>query len=158
MASHIPPLIQVSWDSQVTWPSRVIPGWTAEYPPCPSIPGFPSNLAIPGLSQDGQPYAPPLVQVSRDSQVIWPSRDYPRMDSHIPPLVQVSRDSQVTWPSRGWPGYLRIPGYLDKGVYGCPSWDNPEMARLLVNPGILGQGGAYGYPSWDNPGIVVLCI
>ena len=42
----------------------------------------------------------------------------------------------------GWPGYLGIPGYLDKGgVYGCPSWDNPGMARLLGNPGILGQGG-----------------
>ena len=36
-----------------------------------------------------------------------------------------------------------IPGYLDKGgeAYGCPSWDNPGMARLLGNPGILGQGG-----------------
>ena len=49
------------------------------------------------------------------------------------------------------------------------------MARLLGNPGILGQGGymavhpgiipgyldkggAYDCPSWDNPGIVVLCI
>ena len=26
------------------------------------------------------------------------------------------------------------------------------MARLLGNPGILGQGGVYGCPSWDNPG------
>ena len=33
-----------------------------------------------------------------------------------------------------WPGYLGIPGYLDKG------------------------GGAYSCSSWDNPGIVVLCI
>ena len=43
----------------------------------------------------------------------------------------------------GWTGYLGIPGYLDKGgrVYGCTSWDNPKMARLLGNPGILGQGG-----------------
>ena len=42
----------------------------------------------------------------------------------------------------GWPGYLGIPRYLDKGgAYGCPSWDNPEMARLLGNHGILGQGG-----------------
>ena len=30
----------------------------------------------------------------------------------------------------GWPGYLGIPGYLDKGgVYGCPTCDNPTMAR-----------------------------
>ena len=43
----------------------------------------------------------------------------------------------------GWPGYFEIPGYLDKGggAYGCPSWDNPGMARLLENPGILGKGG-----------------
>ena len=76
-------------------------------PPCPNIPGFPSNLAIPGLSQDGQ----------------------------------------VTWD----------PGILGQGgVYGCPSWDNPGMARLLGNPGILGQGGVYGYPSWDNPGMARL--
>ena len=32
----------------------------------------------------------------------------------------------------GWPGYLGIPGYLDKG------------GRLLGNPGILGQGGGGG--------------
>ena len=51
----------------------------------------------------------------------------------------------------GWPDYLGIPGYLDRGVYGCPSWDNPGMARLLGNPGILGQGGLYGCPSCDNP-------
>ena len=42
----------------------------------------------------------------------------------------------------GWPGYLGISRYLDKG--GCPSWDNPGMAWLLGNPGILGQGGVYG--------------
>ena len=42
----------------------------------------------------------------------------------------------------GWPGYLCIPRYLVKrGEYGCPSWDNPGMARLLGNRGILGQGG-----------------
>ena len=41
----------------------------------------------------------------------------------------------------GWPDYLGIPGYLNKGVYICISWDNPGMARLLGNPGILGQGG-----------------
>ena len=48
------------------------------------------------------------------------------------------------WIIPGWPVYLGIPGYLDKGVYGCPSWDNPGMARLLGNPGIhvLGQGGS----------------
>ena len=41
----------------------------------------------------------------------------------------------------GWPGYFGIPRYLDKeGAYSCPSWDNPGMARLLGNPGILGQG------------------
>ena len=50
----------------------------------------------------------------------------------------------------GLPGYLGIPGYLDKGVYGCPSWDNPEMARLLGNPGILGQGGHMAV----HPGII----
>ena len=41
----------------------------------------------------------------------------------------------------GWPDYLGISGYLDKGVYSWSSWDNPGMARLLGNPGILGQGG-----------------
>ena len=52
------------------------------------------------------------------------------------------------------PGYLGIPGYLDKGrVYGCPSWDNPGMARLLGNLEIPEQGGVYGCPSWDNPGM-----
>ena len=82
-----------------------------------------------------------------------------------------------------WPGYLGIPGYLDKGghmavhpgiisglpdylgipgylvkwvVYGCLSWDNPGMARLLGNPRILVQGGAYGCPSWDNLGMAKL--
>ena len=54
-----------------------------------------------------------------------------------------------------WPGYMGIPGYLDKGgaygcpsrdtwtreVYSCPSCDNLGMARLLGNSGILGQGG-----------------
>ena len=41
----------------------------------------------------------------------------------------------------GWTGYLGIPGYLYKGeVYGCLSWDNPRMAKLLGNCGILGQG------------------
>ena len=39
---------------------------------------------------------------------------------------------------------LENPGILGQGVvYVCPSWDNPEMARLLGNPGILGQGGMY---------------
>ena len=60
----------------------------------------------------------------------------------------------------GWPGYLGIPGYLDKGgAYGWPSWDNPGMARLLGNLWIFGQGGgggAYGCPSWDNPGMARL--
>ena len=62
----------------------------------------------------------------------------------------------------GWPSYLGIPGnlnreggeymavhpgmgipgYLDKGVaYNCPSWNNPGIAKLYGNPGILGQGG-----------------
>ena len=52
----------------------------------------------------------------------------------------------------GWPGYLGILGYLDKG--GCPSWDNPGMARLLGNPWIIGQGG--GCPSRDNIGMARL--
>ena len=84
----------------------------------------------------------------------------------------------------GWPGYLGIPGYLDKGeAYVYPSWDNPGMARLLGNPGILEQGGymavhsgiipewpgylgisgylnkgreVYGCPSRDNPGMARL--
>ena len=217
----MPPLVQVSRDSQVTWPSRDYPRMDSHIsPPCPSILGFPSNLAIPGLSQDGQPYAP-LVQVSWDSQVTWPSRDYPRMDSRNPPLVQVSRDSQVTWPSRDsqvtWPSwdYPRmdsripppcpsIPGFPSnlailglsqngqvtwesretwtRGVYGCPSCDNPGMARFtwesqdtwtrgytaahpgiipgwpsyLGIPGYLDRGGAYDWPSWDNPGMAKL--
>ena len=89
MDSHILPLVQVSRDSQVTWHSRDYPKMDSHIPsPCPSIPGFPSNLGIPGLSQDGQPYTFPLVQVSRDYQVTWPSRDYPRMDSHMPPLYK----------------------------------------------------------------------
>ena len=41
----------------------------------------------------------------------------------------------------GWPGYLGIPGYLDKGGY------------MAVHPGILGQGEVYGCPSCDNPGM-----
>ena len=51
-----------------------------------------------------------------------------------------------------WPGYLGIPGYLDNEgeVYSCPSWDNPEMVRLLGNPGILGQGGYMAV----HPGII----
>ena len=34
-----------------------------------------------------------------------------------------------------------------------PSLDNPGMAKLLGNPGILGQGGGYvcGHP-WTIPG------
>ena len=80
-------------------------------PPFQSIPEFPSNLAIPGISLDGH--------------VTWESRD--------------------TWT---------------RGVYGCPSSDNPGMARLLGNPGILGQGGitVYGCPSWDNPGMARLLV
>ena len=71
----------------------------------------------------------------------------------------------------GWPRYLGIPGYLDKGVYDCPSWDNPEMARLLGNPGIVGQGGYMadqhgiipgwpgylGIPGYLNKGAVYGC-
>ena len=64
-------------------------------------------------------------------------------------------------------------------VYGCPSWDNAVMAillgnhgileqggghmavhsriaRLLGNPGRLGQRGAYGCPFWDNPGCGII--
>ena len=37
-----------------------------------------------------------------------------------------------------------------------PSLDNPRMAKLLGNPGILGQGGACVWPSLDNPGMVKL--
>ena len=37
-----------------------------------------------------------------------------------------------------------------------PSLDNPGMAKLLGNPGILGQGGACVWPSLDNPGMAKL--
>ena len=37
-----------------------------------------------------------------------------------------------------------------------PSLDNPGMAKLLVYPGILGQGGACVWPSLDNPGMAKL--
>ena len=52
--------------------------------------------------------------------------------------------------------YLGILGYLDKGGGACawPSLDNPGMAKLLGNPGILGQGGgmcvAIPGQSWDG--------
>ena len=47
---------------------------------------------------------------------------------------------------------LGNPGILGQGggAYGCPSWDNPGMARLLGNPGILGQGGVTAV----HPGII----
>ena len=37
-----------------------------------------------------------------------------------------------------------------------PSLDNPGMAKLLGNPGILGQGGVCVWPSLDNPGMAKL--
>ena len=110
------PLVQVSRDSQVTWQSWDYPRMDSHMPPtpCPSILGFPSNLAIPGLSQDGQPYASPLVQVSQDSQVNWPSQDYPRMDSYMPPPC----------PSiPGFPSNLAIPGLSQDGQVTWESWD-----------------------------------
>ena len=47
----------------------------------------------------------------------------------------------------GNPELLRQGG----GAYGCPSRDNPGIAKLLGNCGILGQG-TYWCPSLDNPG------
>ena len=48
---------------------------------------------------------------------------------------------------------LGNPGILGQGeAYGCPSWDNPKMARLLGNPGILEQGG--GGHTAVHPGII----
>ena len=55
----------------------------------------------------------------------------------------------------GWPGYLGIRDTWTREVYGYPSWDYLGMARLLGNPGILGQGGRH---TAVHPGIVVLCI
>ena len=75
-------------------------------------------------------------------------------DTCVPSLIVVGIAINQLEITLGWPCYLGIPGYLNKGV----SWDNPGMATLLGNPGILGQGGVYGCPSWDNPRIVVLCI
>ena len=58
------------------------------------------------------------------------------------------------WTIPGWLSYLGIPGYLDKGG-ACvwPSLDNPGMAKLLGNLGILGQGGGHvcSHP-WIIPG------
>ena len=53
------------------------------------------------------------------------------------------------WTIPGWLSDLGIPGYLDKGgAFVWPSLDNPRMAKLLGNPGILGQGGGHvcGHP------------
>ena len=46
---------------------------------------------------------------------------------------------------------------MDKGG-ACvwPSLDNPRMAKLLGNPGILDKGGACVWPSLDNPGMAKL--
>ena len=47
---------------------------------------------------------------------------------------------------------LGNPAILGQGgVYGCPPWDNPGMARLLGNPGILGQGEGH---MAGHPGII----
>ena len=51
---------------------------------------------------------------------------------------------------------LGNPGILGQGGGGAcvwPSLDNPGMAKLLGNPGILGQGGGHvcGHP-WTIPG------
>ena len=49
------------------------------------------------------------------------------------------------WTIPEWLIYLGISGYLDKGGGPCvwSSLDNPGMAKLLGNPGILGQGGGH---------------
>ena len=104
---------------------------------------------------------PPLVQVSRDSQV-----------TAIPGLSKDGHTHAPSWPSiLGFPSNLAIqrlsrdghthtpplgiPGYLDKGE-ACvwPSLDNPRMVKLLGNPGILGQGGGMcvAIPAWTIPG------
>ena len=110
-------------------------------PPCPSIPGFPSNLAISGLSQDGQPYAPRLSKYPGIHK--WPSQDYPRMDSHIPPLSKYPRIPEKPvypgiiprWTSiappcpsiPGFPSNLAIPGL---------SQDAQPFTPLSKYPGI----------------------
>ena len=53
------------------------------------------------------------------------------------------------WTIPGWLSYLGIPGYLDRGGGMCG-------AKLLGNPGILGQEGACVWPSLDNPGMAKL--
>ena len=76
----------------------------------------------------------------------WPSRDNPGI------LGQGGYMAGHPGIIPGWSGYLGIPGYLDKGgAYGWPSWDNPGMAKLLGNPGILGQGGGH---MAGHPGII----
>ena len=62
------------------------------------------------------------------------------------------------WTIPGWLSYLGILGYLDKGGGVCvwSSLDNPGMAKLLGNPGILGQGGVCVWPSLDYPGMAKL--
>ena len=71
---------------------------------------------------------PPLVQVSRDSQVTWPSRDYARMAMLLGnPGILGQEGYMDVHPViiPGWPGYLEIPGYLDKG------------GHTAVHPGII---------------------
>ena len=69
----------------------------------------------------------------------------------------------------GWPGYLGIPGYLEKEeAYVYPSWDNPGMARLLgkdrggymaIHPGIIpGWPGHLGIPGYLDKGGIWLSI
>ena len=120
MDSHMSPLVQVSRDSQVTWPCRDYPRIRQPYtPPYPNILGFPSNLAIriiPGWTA----ISLLLFQVSRDSQVTWSSRDYPWMAMLLwNPGILVQGGHMAVHPTcriiPGWPGYLGIPGYLDKG-------------------------------------------
>ena len=108
----------------------IVPGWvhTTHNPPCQSIPGFGDTLTIPEWYWDGHtPHTTPLVRVSQDLEILWPSQDCTRMhytihhtpcpnipgsrdtltilgqywDEHAPhttPLVRISRDPEILSP------------------------------------------------------------
>ena len=90
---------------------------------------------------------------------MWPSLDNPGMAKLLGNAGILGQGEACVWPSMetisGWLSYLGILGYLDKGGGACvwPSLDNPRMAKLLGNPGMLEQGGGHvcGHP-WTVPG------
>ena len=95
---------------------------------------------------------------------VWPSLDNPGMAKLLvnPRILgQGGHMCSQPWTIPGWLSYLGIPGYLDKvGACVWPSLDNPGMAKLLGNPGILGQvwAGACVWPSLHNPGMAKLLV